>query len=64
MVSGNFFYSAKPLGVRDGIDFKFTGEVRRVEVNNFVQRLDAGDVVMITSLGYSSSGAACVVLCC
>ena len=21
-VSGNFFYSAKPLGVRDGIDYK------------------------------------------
>ena len=23
VVSGNFFYSAKPLGVRDGIDFKY-----------------------------------------
>eukprot|EP00597_Dinobryon_sp_UTEXLB2267_P009551 CAMPEP_0170084782 /NCGR_PEP_ID=MMETSP0019_2-20121128/19868_1 /TAXON_ID=98059 /ORGANISM="Dinobryon sp., Strain UTEXLB2267" /LENGTH=599 /DNA_ID=CAMNT_0010300993 /DNA_START=34 /DNA_END=1833 /DNA_ORIENTATION=- len=56
VVSGNFFYSAKPLGVRDGIDFKLTGEVRRVEVDNFMKRLDSGDVVMITSLGYSSSG--------
>lgn len=58
MVSGNFFYSAKPLGVREGVDFKLAGEVRRIEVDNFVKRLESGDVVLITSLGYSSSGAA------
>lgn len=56
MVSGNLFYSAKPLGVRDGIDFRLTGEVRKVEVDNFMRRLDSGDVVLLTSLGYSSSG--------
>jgi amino-acid N-acetyltransferase len=56
VVSGNFFYSAKPLGVRDGIDFKYTGEVRRVEVDNFESRLTAGDVVLLTSLGHSQSG--------
>jgi acetylglutamate kinase len=56
VVSGNFFYSAKPLGVRDGVDFKLTGEVRRVEVENLRKRLEAGDIVMLTSLGYSSSG--------
>ena len=56
VVSGNFFYSAKPLGVRDGIDYKLTGEVRRVEVENMKKRLEAGDIVMLTSLGYSSSG--------
>jgi amino-acid N-acetyltransferase len=56
VISGNCFYTAKPLGVRDGVDFKLTGEVRRIEVNNFNKRLDAGDVVMVTSLGYSASG--------
>ena len=56
VVSGNFFYSAKPLGVRDGVDFKLTGEVRRIEVENINKRLEAGDVVMLTSLGYSPSG--------
>lgn len=56
VVSGNFFYSAKPLGVRDGVDFKLTGEVRRVEVENLRKRLEAGDVVMLTSVGYSPSG--------
>eukprot|EP01041_Mallomonas_annulata_P001080 gene1080-2110_t len=56
VVSGNFFYSAKPVGVRDGVDFKYTGEVRRIEVDNFSKRLEQGDVVLLTSLGYSSSG--------
>ena len=56
VVSGNFFYSAKPLGVRDGVDFKFTGEVRRIEAENIKKRLESGDVVLLTSLGYSPSG--------
>ena len=56
VVSGNSFYSAKPLGVRDGVDFQFTGEVRRIEVENLQKRLNEGDVVMLTSLGYSPSG--------
>ena len=56
VVSGNFFYTAKPLGVRDGIDFMFTGEVRRIEADNICKRLESGDVVLLTSLGYSPSG--------
>lgn len=56
VVSGNSFYSAKPLGVRDGVDYKLTGEVRRVEVDNIKRRLEANDVVMLTSVGYSPSG--------
>jgi amino-acid N-acetyltransferase len=56
VVSGNLFYSAKPLGVRNGIDFQLTGEVRKVEVQNFKRRLDAGDVVLLSPLGYSASG--------
>lgn len=56
VVSGNLFYSAKPLGVRNGIDFQLTGEVRRIEVENFQRRLDSGDIVLLTSLGYSTSG--------
>lgn len=56
VVSGNFFYSAKPLGVREGVDYKFTGEVRKVDVDSFRKRLDCGDVVLLTSLGHSPSG--------
>lgn len=32
-VSGGNYFSAQPIGVKDGIDFKCTGNVRRVEVD-------------------------------
>jgi amino-acid N-acetyltransferase len=53
--SGNFI-TAKPLGVRDGIDMMLTGEVRRVDVDAIRQRLDDGDIVLISPLGYSPTG--------
>ena len=53
--SGNFI-TAKPLGVRDGIDMMLTGEVRRVDVDAIQQRLDDGDIVLISPLGYSPTG--------
>ena len=56
VVSGNFFYGAKPLGVRGGVDFKLTGEVRRIEEDNIRRRLDGNDVVLLTSVGCSTSG--------
>jgi amino-acid N-acetyltransferase len=56
VVSGNFFYSAKPYGVRDGVDYQLTGDVRKIEVDNIKKRLEFGDVVLLTSLGYSPSG--------
>jgi len=56
VVSGNFLYSAKPLGVRDGVDYMLTGEVRRIEAENINRRLLAGDICLLTSLGHSPSG--------
>ncbi len=53
--SGNFI-NAKPLGVRDGVDMGLTGEVRRVDVDAIHQRLDDGDIVLISPLGYSPTG--------
>jgi amino-acid N-acetyltransferase len=53
--SGNFI-TAKPLGVRDGVDMQLTGEVRRVDVDAIQQRLDDGDIVLISPLGYSPTG--------
>jgi amino-acid N-acetyltransferase len=52
---GNFV-TARPVGVRGGIDFWYTGEVRRVDVDAIRQRLDAGAVVLISNLGYSWTG--------
>ena len=54
-VSGNFV-NAKPIGVRDGIDYLFTGEVRSVDANAIRQQLNDKAIVVIPALGYSSSG--------
>ncbi|MDJ0807599.1 MAG: amino-acid N-acetyltransferase [Gammaproteobacteria bacterium] len=53
--SGNFV-TAKPIGVRDGIDYCHTGEVRRVDGEAIKQRLDSGAIAIIPSLGYSPTG--------
>ncbi len=53
--SGNFI-TAKPIGVLDGTDMLLTGEVRRVDVDAIQQRLDDGDIVIISPLGYSPTG--------
>ena len=52
---GNFV-TARPVGVRHGVDYWYTGEVRRVDTDAVNQRLDAGAVVLISNLGYSWTG--------
>ena len=53
--SGNYI-TAKPMGVVDGVDMMLTGEVRRVDTEAIRQRLDDGDIVLISPLGYSPTG--------
>ncbi len=53
--SGNYL-TAKPLGVVEGIDMQLTGEVRRVDTDAIHQRLDDGDIVLISPLGFSPTG--------
>jgi len=55
VVGGNFI-TARPIGVLDGIDMGFTGEVRRVDIEALRQRLDDGDLVLVSPLGYSPTG--------
>ncbi len=54
-LSGNFL-AAKPLGVRDGIDYAYTGLVRQVDSAAIHQALDSGAAVIATTLGYSTTG--------
>ncbi len=54
-VSGNFVH-AKPIGVVDGIDLQFYGEVRRVDTQAIQDQLEHGNIVLLSSLGYSPSG--------
>ncbi len=53
--SGNYL-TAKPLGVVDGVDMQLSGEVRRIDTEAIQQRLDDGDIVLISPLGYSPTG--------
>ncbi len=53
--SGNFL-TAKPLGVINGVDYQFTGEVRRVDSHAIAESLDAGHIILVSPLGFSSTG--------
>ena len=53
--SGNFI-SARPLGVRNGVDFQHTGEVRKVDAEAIRLQLDNHQCVLLSPLGYSPTG--------
>jgi len=55
VVSGNFV-TARPIGVVDGIDLQYTGEVRRINASAIHEQLAQGNVVLLSSLGYSPTG--------
>ena len=55
IASGNFV-TAKPLGVRDGVDYCHTGQVRRIDAPGIHQQLDADRIVLLSPLGYSPTG--------
>jgi amino-acid N-acetyltransferase len=57
VASGNFV-TAKPLGVRDGVDLQHTGEVRKVDAMSIQNRLNDGELVLLSPLGYSPTGEA------
>lgn len=39
-----------------GIDYGSTGEVKKIDATRMRERLDGGSIVILTNLGYSSSG--------
>lgn len=55
-VSTGNYLTAKPMGVVDGTDMQLSGEVRRVDTEAIQQRLDDGDIVLISPIGYSPTG--------
>jgi amino-acid N-acetyltransferase len=55
VASGNWI-TARPVGVRDGIDHLFTGEVRRVDVDSIRQVLDQERIALLSPVGYSPTG--------
>ncbi|KAH1133774.1 hypothetical protein GYH30_012256, partial [Glycine max] len=53
VASGNF---SKRRGVVKGVDFGSTGEVKKVDISRMRERLDGDCIVILSNLGYSSSG--------
>lgn len=55
VVSGNFI-TAKPYGIREGIDFQLTGEVRSVDTEAIQLQLESHNIVLLGPSGYSTTG--------
>lgn len=55
IISGNFII-AKPKGIIDGIDYQHTGSIRRIDSQSILHSLNAGDVVLLSPVGYSPTG--------
>lgn len=52
---GNFV-TAKPVGIHDGIDYQYTGKVRKIRTTAIQQQLDQNNIVLLSNLGYSLTG--------
>lgn len=55
VVSGNFV-TAKPYGIREGMDFQLTGEVRSIDTDAIERHLDNNNIVLLGPTGYSTTG--------
>lgn len=55
VASGNLVV-AKPIGVIDGVDLQQTGAVRRVDEQGINDHLNDGSIVLLSPIGYSSTG--------
>ena len=55
VASGNYI-TASPTGVLNGVDYQFTGEVRKVDATAIARHLEAGELVLVSHTGYSPTG--------
>ena len=55
-VSSGNFVTAKPIGIVDGVDLQHTGEVRKVDAPAINDRLNFGELVLLSPLGFSATG--------
>lgn len=55
VASGNFV-AARPVGVLDGVDYGYTGRVRRVDTAGIERLLELGHIVLVPPQGYSPTG--------
>lgn len=57
VISGNFV-TARPIGVLDGVDYGYSGQIRRIRHNFIRQQLENRHIVLLSPLGYSPTGEA------
>lgn len=57
VITGNFV-TARPVGVIDGVDYRHTGQVRKVDVEALRFAIDHGTIVLMSPLGFSPTGEA------
>jgi len=55
-VTGGNFITARPVGVLDGVDYQYTGAVRKIIAEEIKADLDQQNVVLISPLGVSPAG--------
>ena len=55
-VAGGNFITAQPIGIINGMDLMHTGSVRKVDVAALNDRMEFGEVVLLSPLGYSPTG--------
>lgn len=55
-VSSGNLVTAKPVGVRQGVDYLHTGEVRDIDVEAINDLLQRGSLVLLSPVGYSRTG--------
>ena len=57
VISGNFV-TARPTGIIDGVDYKHTGQVRKIDVDALRFSMERGSIVLLSPLGFSPTGEA------
>lgn len=55
IISGNYV-TAKPKGIINGIDYLHTGDIRKIDSASIKHSLDAGDVILLSPIGFSPTG--------
>lgn len=57
-IAGGNMLTAQPIGVINGIDMLYTGQIRRVDAQAIESRLQANELVLLSPIGYSPTGEA------
>ena len=55
VVGGNFI-TAKPVGVVDGVDLQYSGQVRKIDGEGIRAQLGLGNIVLLSCIGSSPTG--------